>query len=107
MAMERRPHPSYDRAAWRSIPLILAFFGLTFFAALLVSPGLPVWAQIGVFALVVGLHLVVVPRIHRINSCLCPLCGRRLRRPPDATIFPCEGCRIEWQTQWYGWDWLD
>jgi hypothetical protein len=42
-----------------------------------------------------------------INSCACPSCARRLRRPSGTTEFVCEDCRQTWWTRGTGEYWWD
>ena len=88
--MERRLHPTHDRAA---IAGILGFPAAGLLSLLLFRWS--AWAAVPAFLAVCS---AAVASIGRSNRCPCPACGLSLHRPPSTSDFACEACGIIWET---------
>ncbi len=88
--MERRPHPTHDRAALAGI----LGFPLAGVLCLLLFRW-SAWFAVPAF---LGVWSAGVAWIGRLNRCPCPACGSVLHRWPGATDFACEACGIVWET---------
>jgi hypothetical protein len=96
--VERRHHPSHDRATWFQILAGFAVAAVGACAAFEDEAGTwVVW--LGVAGVVVGFAIVFVTPVNRTS---CPSCGATLRRARDTTEFVCTGCNVVWVTRGHG-----
>jgi hypothetical protein len=104
--MQRHLHPTYDREWLLRMAAMAGALALSlgFGAVGTWLGGMSVWGVALGFVIFLGLAWRWGPGI---NSCVCPSCWRRLRRPSDTTDFVCEDCRTVWWTRGTGYYWLD
>ena len=98
--VERRPHPSYDRATTRRVLAWCAAAALSALGGTLAHrAGAGAWSGFGLAGFFVALGGVCFTPVNRYP---CPTCGERLVREPFTTEFTCTRCEIVWVTRSFG-----